>query len=46
MTFDKTTTLPVWAEGIEGQVVLVKGAGRGLGRTCALALSRALATIA
>ena len=45
MTFDKTTTLPVWAEGIEGQVALVTGAGRGLGRACALALSRAGALI-
>ena len=24
--------LPVWARGIEGQVALVTGAGRGLGR--------------
>ena len=33
--------LPVWAQGIDGHVALVTGAGRGLGRACALALSRA-----
>ena len=32
---------PVWTRGIEGQVALVTGAGRGLGRACALALSSA-----
>ena len=36
---------PVWAQGIEGHVALVTGAGRGLGRACALALSRAGARI-
>ena len=36
---------PVWARGIEGQVALVTGAGRGLGRACALALSGAGARI-
>ena len=36
---------PVWARGIEGHVALVTGAGRGLGRACALALSGAGARI-
>ncbi len=36
---------PVWARGIEGQVALVTGAGRGLGRACALALSGAGARV-
>ena len=37
--------LPVWARGIEGHVALVTGAGRGLGRACALALSGAGARV-
>ena len=36
---------PVWAQGIEGYVALVTGAGRGLGRACALALSEAGARV-
>ena len=36
---------PVWTRGIEGQVALVTGAGRGLGRACALALSGAGARV-
>ena len=36
---------PIWARGIEGQVALVTGAGRGLGRACALALSGAGARV-
>ena len=36
---------PVWAQGIDGQIALVTGAGRGLGRACALALSRAGAEV-
>ena len=36
---------PVWTQGIEGHVALVTGAGRGLGRACALALSGAGARI-
>ncbi|KPK06143.1 MAG: 3-oxoacyl-ACP reductase [Betaproteobacteria bacterium SG8_39] len=35
----------MWARGIEGQVALVTGAGRGLGRACALALSQAGAQV-
>ena len=36
---------PVWARGIEGHVALVTGAGRGLGRACALTLSGAGARV-
>ena len=36
---------PLWARGIAGQVALVTGAGRGLGRACALALSGAGANV-
>ena len=36
---------PVWARGIAGHVALVTGAGRGLGRACALALSEAGARV-
>ena len=36
---------PLWAQGIEGQTALVTGAGRGLGRACALALSSAGARV-
>lgn len=32
---------PLWARGLEGRTALVTGAGRGLGRACALALSEA-----
>lgn len=41
---DEQTTsypLPSWASGIEGRHSLVTGAGRGIGRACALALARA-----
>lgn len=38
-------TLPVWLQGIQGQVALVTGAGRGLGRAAALALSHAGARV-
>lgn len=36
---------PAWLRGIEGQVAIVTGAGRGLGRAAALALSYAGARI-
>ena len=36
---------PLWARGLEGRTALVTGAGRGLGRACALALSEAGAGI-
>jgi NAD(P)-dependent dehydrogenase (short-subunit alcohol dehydrogenase family) len=45
---DSNTTVetrPLWARGIDGQVALVTGAGRGLGRACALALSQAGAQV-
>jgi len=38
-------TRPLWARGIEGHSALVTGAGRGLGRACALALSQAGARV-
>lgn len=36
---EKSQVLPLWARGIEGRTALVTGAGRGLGRAAALALS-------
>ena len=36
---------PAWSAGISGQLALVTGAGRGLGRACALALSEAGARV-
>ena len=37
--------LPQWAAGLDGHIALVTGAGRGLGRACALALSAAGAQV-
>ena len=45
MSADENADRPVWAQGLDGHVSLVTGAGRGLGRACALALSRAGAEI-
>ena len=45
MNATKPGALPAWAEGIENQIALVTGAGRGLGRACALALSEAGARV-
>ena len=39
MSAQENDPRPVWAQGIDGHVALVTGAGRGLGRACALALS-------
>jgi len=45
MTQPERGAPPAWAGGLDGQVALVTGAGRGLGRACALALSHAGAGI-
>ena len=45
MSADDNDGRPVWAQGIDGHVALVTGAGRGLGRACAIALSAAGARI-
>ena len=45
MNAHENNDLPVWARGIEGHVALVTGAGRGLGRACALTLSGAGAQV-
>ncbi len=41
MEHDDTPALPVWAQGLEGQLAVVTGAGRGIGRACALTLAGA-----
>lgn len=45
MSVHENDDRPVWARSIEGHVALVTGAGRGLGRACALALSEAGARV-
>jgi len=37
--------MPHWAAGLDGKIAVVTGAGRGLGRACALALSAAGAQV-
>ena len=45
MSADADHGRPLWARGIDGHVAVVTGAGRGLGRACALALSDAGAQV-
>lgn len=43
MTADRNASprQPLWSNGLDGRLSLVTGAGRGIGRACALALARA-----
>ena len=45
MTSNTTNPVPLWTAGLEGRLAVVTGAGRGLGRACALALSAAGAEV-
>jgi NAD(P)-dependent dehydrogenase (short-subunit alcohol dehydrogenase family) len=40
-----SNAMPQWAQGLDGHIALITGAGRGLGRACALALSAAGAQV-